>query len=265
MARHQDGETLGRKIAVISALGGQGCSLAAAGMGLAAAELGKSVTLLDLCGFGGTLAHILSVEEQTVMHMGDVLSGVCDAEDALIECGGQLRLLAAPVFGEGETDPRSVGVRRLVERFARDTEVIADWPSGVVPDCGSAGCFDVFVICACADTLSLRFAAALRRRIRRAVEEGCGSADIRLLLTRFSPETLRDGGVDDLDDCIDRVGARLLGVIPFDGAAGHAVKNGVRPDPGGEAWRYCRDAVRRLYGEKVPLDARTSLLSRRKG
>ena len=47
MVQRQDGETLGRKIAVISALGGQGCSLAAAGMGLAAAELGKSVTLLD--------------------------------------------------------------------------------------------------------------------------------------------------------------------------------------------------------------------------
>lgn len=253
------GDILGHKIAMISALGGQGCTLAAAGIGVASAALGRRVTLLDLCGFGGTLAHVLSVGEDAVMNLGDVLAGDCDAEDALLDCGEGLRLLPAPVFSGTATDPCAVEVRRLVERFSRETDVMVDWPSGVVPDCGAAGCFDVFVICACADRLSLQFAAALRRQIKRAAEDSCRACETRLLMTRFSPESLREGGVADLDECIDTVGARLLGVIPFDAAVSRCVKTGMPPDRDGEAMRYCRDAARRLWGEKVPLDAKPSL------
>lgn len=253
---------MGKKIALISALGGQGCTLAAACMGLAAAALGRDTVLLDLCGFGGTLANVLAVGEETVMNLGDVLSGGCPEEEALLECAQGLRLLPSPVFSDVKIDPCSVEIRRLAENFGRETDVIADWPAGVVPDCGAAGCFDMFVICACANKLSLRYAAALRRQISRAAEESCCGCETRLLLTRFSPDDMRGGGVADIDECIDTVGARLLGVVPLDKAADRAVKLGARIDAEGEVMRYCRDAVRRIFGEKVPLDAKPSLMER---
>ena len=253
---------MGKKIAVISALGGQGCTLAATGMGLAAAALGRSVVLLDLCGFGGTLAQVLAVGEETVMNLSDVLGGGCSEEEALLGCAEGLRLLPSPMFAGRKIDPCSVEVRRLVERLGRETDVIADWPAGTVPDCGAASCFDMFVICACADKLSLQYAAALRRQIKQAAEESCCGCEIRLLLTRFSPEYMHGGGVADIDECIDTVGARLLGVVPLDRAADRAVKLGQPLDSGGEAMRYCRDAARRLFGETVPLDPKTTLLEK---
>lgn len=253
---------MGKKTAVISALGGQGCTLAAAGMGLAAAALGRSVVLLDLCGFGGTLAQVLAVGEEVVMNLSDVLGGSCTEKEALLDCAENLRLLPSPLFAGSRIDPCSVEVRRLVERLGREADVIADWPAGTVPDCGAASCFDMFVICACADKLSLRYAAALRRQIKQAAEESCCGCETRLLLTRFSPEYMHGGGVADIDECIDTVGARLLGVVPLDKAADRAVKLGEPLDSGGEAMRYCSDAARRLFGETVPLDQKTSLLEK---
>ena len=253
---------MGKKIAFLSALGGQGTTLTAACMGLAAAALGHSVTMLDLCGFGGTLARTLSVSEEAVMYLGDVLRGNCAAEDAMISCAPSLRLLASSMFDGERMDPRSVEVRRLVEECARTGDVMADWPAGCLPDCGAAGCFDEFVICACADRLRLQYAAALRRHIRQAAEQSCRPCGVRLLLTRFSPEDMREGGVRDIDECIDTVGAQLLGVIPFDAEAARAVMRGGRLPPNGGAMDACRDAVRRLYGEKVPLDRGTSLWGR---
>ncbi len=252
---------MGKKIAMISALGGQGTTLAAACMGLSAAALGYKTTLVDLCGFGGTLAQVLSVGEEVVMNLADVLGGTCTVEDAFITCGEGLRFLPSPLFSEEAVDPRRVEVRRLVEELGREGDVIVDWPAGVVPDCGAAGCFDVFILCACADSLSLQYAAALRRRIRQAAADSHHDCETRLLLTQFSPAYLRDGGMTDIDACIDTVGARLLGVVPLDTAAGRAVRTGLPLDRDGEAMRYCRDAVRRLFGETVPLDAKTSLLN----
>lgn len=249
---------MGKKIAMISALGGQGCTLAAACIGLSAAEQGHRAALVDLCGFGGTLARVLTVGEAAVMHLGDVLGGECAAEDALLDCGAGAKLLPSPLFSDTFIDPRCVEVRRLIESLGREYDVIADWPAGIVPDCGAAGCFDMFVICACADKLSLQYAAALRRRIERAAEESCRGCGTRLLLTRFSPDEMRGDGVADIDECIDTVGARLLGVIPFDKAAERAVKRGSPIDEDGDMMRYSRDAARRLYGEKVPLDAGAS-------
>lgn len=253
---------MGKKTALLSALGGQGTTLTAACMGLAAAALGHSVTMLDLCGFGGTLARTLCVSEEAVMYLGDVLRGSCAAEDAMIPCAPSMRLIASSLFDGELVDPCGVEVRRLVEECGRMGDVIADWPAGRVPDCGAAGCFDEFVICACADRLSLQYAAALRRRIRQAAEQSCRRCGVRLLLTRFSPEGMREGGMGDIDECIDTVGAQLLGVIPFDEEAARAVMRGGLLPPNGGAMDACRDAVRRLYGEKVPLDMKTSLWGR---
>lgn len=247
---------MGKKIAFLSALGGQGCTLSAACIAKALAESGRPAALIDLCGFGGTAAHVLGVEENVVMNLCDVASGECEPEEALLDCGEHFKLLPSGSFSEKQVAPCSVEARRLVESLARGADVAVDWPTGTVPDCGAVSCFDTFVICSCADTLSLRYAEALCRLIKRAREETAHLCDIRLLLTRFSPEGMRDGGVKDIDQCIDTVGARLLGVFPFDRTAGLKALRGEPPDDGCELMRYAREAASRLCGEKVALDAR---------
>lgn len=256
------GDVLGKKIAMISALGGQGCTFTAAYVGSAAAESGRSVVLLDMCGFGGTIAHVLGASEDVVMNIGDVIHGRCTQEDALLSCGANLRVMPSSAFSDECVVPYGVECRRIVESLSHEGDVIADIPSGVIPDCGAVRCFDMFIICARADRLSLKYAAALCRMIKNSAAECNCSYAVRLIITGFFPEYLRIGSVSDIDECIDTVGARLLGVVPYDQSAERAAIMGRPPEASCDAMQYCRDIVYRIYGEKVPLDTKMSLFKK---
>ena len=247
---------MGKKIAFISALGGQGCTLAAAYTAKAAASQGHSVVLVDQGGFGGTLSHVLGAGEDVVMNINDAAGGECPLDETLTDGGENLKLLPAGCCSERCVSPCSVEVRRMVESLAREYDVWADIPAGTVPDCGMAGCFDMFVICSLADGLSLQYALALCRLIRKASAQTSRTCAIRLMLTRFSPDYMKLAGVADIDLCIDKVGARLLGVLPYDRLALEAVISGHPPDDKCELMRYAADAARRIYGARVPLDAK---------
>lgn len=256
------GGILGKKIAMISALGGQGCTLTAAYIGRAMADSGRNVAMLDLCGFGGTLTHVLGVAESAVMSVVDVIYGRCAQEEAFLECGANLRVMPSSIFAGECIAPYGVACRRMIESLAREGEVIADIPAGTVSDCGAVRCFDMFVICARADCLSLKYAAALCRVIKNSVAECNCSCDVRLVLTQFSPEYLQLGGVIDIDQCIDTVGARLLGVVPYDKVAARAAVLEQELEVSCDAMRYCHDIACRICGEKVPLDTKTSLFKK---
>lgn len=245
---------MARKIAFISALGGQGCTLAAACIAKAADTEGHPVTLVDLCGFGGTLPYILGVGEEVVMHLADVVAGECPPEDALMECGGDLRLLPSGSFSERTVSPCSEEVAGVLDALSQEADVYADCPAGTVPDRRMTECFDLFIICARPDKLSLSYASALCRLIRRASAQAVNPCGIRLLLTRFAPDYIRLGGVADIDECINTVGARLIGVLPEDSTAGEAAMSGQPPDENSELMRYARDTAKRIYGIRVPLD-----------
>ena len=243
------------KIAFISALGGQGCSLSAVYTAKAAALADHPVTLADLGGFRGTLACMLGVDSEVSMNLSDVAGGQCPLEDALIDCGRNLRLLPSGRFSTDAVSPLSVEVRRIVEELAREGDVFADLPAGTLPDCGMAGCFDVFVICSLADSMSLTYAAALCRMIRKAASQTTRPCGSRLLLSDFTPSRMKSGGVTDIDACVDTVGARLIGVLPHDETALCAALSGQPPDEKSELMRYARDTAERIYGARVPLDS----------
>ena len=246
---------MAKKIAFLSALGGQGTSLSAACIAEAAASAGHPAVLVDACGFGGTLSYILGAGEGAVMNLNDAASGECQLEEALMSCGDHLKLLPAGPFSERMFSPLSVEIRRVIESLARKYNVFADLPSGTVPDCGMAGSFDTFVICSRADAMSLKYSSMLCRLIRRASAQTTGSCEIRLLLTDFSPESMKSGGAGDIDACIDRVGARLIGVLPHDSRAMEAAVSGQPPDTGCELMRCSRNTAERLFGVRVPLDS----------
>jgi septum formation inhibitor-activating ATPase MinD len=253
---------LGKKIAMISALGGQGCTLTAAYVGQAMTDVGRNVAMLDMCGFGGTLAYVLGAAENSGFNAGDVFNGRCSQDEALVDCGTGLSVIASSAFSDETILPYGVEARRIVESLSREGDVIADMPSGTVPDCGAVRCFDMFVICARADDLSLKYAAAMRRLIENSAADcGC-NCDVRLVLTQFSSEYLRISRVNDIDVCIDTVGARLLGIVPHDVTAAKAAMSGQALDTACEAMNYCRDIACRICGEKIPLDSKPSLFKK---
>ena len=251
---------MGKKIAMISALGGQGCTLSAAYVGNAMAESGRSVTMLDLCGFGGTLAYVMGAAEDAAMNLGDVIRGVCGCEDAMIDCGfPELRVMPPWSFSEGFIFPYSADCMNIIQSLSGDSDVICDLPSGTVPNIEAVRYFDMFAVCTLADRLSLKYTAALCRVIKNLAAD-CGvSCEVRLLLSKFSPEHMRAFGGGDIDECINTVGAKLLGVVPYDSAAARAALSGIAPVALCEAMQFSRDIAARICGEKVPLESKMSV------
>lgn len=82
--------------------------------------------------------------------------------------------------------------------------------------------------------------------------------EIRLIINKV-PRTLANCGIQSLDECIDTVGAQLIGVVPFSteiqkrrdrraaGSGGQA--------PSGAA-RHCRTPVRTIYAARDSINMR---------
>ena len=74
----------------------------------------------------------------------------------------------------------------------------------------------------------------------------------RLIINRVDAKAVARGPISDLDEIIDTVGARLLGVLPESTALHLAAVSG-RALPEGEAATAFANIARRLEGEQVPL------------
>jgi septum site-determining protein MinD len=143
------------------------------------------------------------------------------------------------------------GLPELIKDLKKNYDyVIIDSPAGLGAGFheASAGA-DKAIIVSSAEPSSCRDAA-------RTVQElgELGIADVRLILNRVRPSVLRSVKMN-LDDAIDRIGARLLGYIPEDKAviiAAAMEKPLILHTRKGAAAAAMRIA-RRLDGQKVPI------------
>ena len=82
-----------------------------------------------------------------------------------------------------------------------------------------------------------------------------GLQDIRLVINRVPPRL--DGcGIRDLDECIDTVGAQLIGVVPERAEVRAAGATGTALAQKSTAYRVFDAIAARLCGEQVPLIVR---------
>ncbi len=193
-------------INIVSASGGQGRSLLASLLASALSGLypGK-VLLVDGCCDEGAQRR-LGAERTTAYDLGDALCGRCCVSDAMYSMDG-LRIMPAPA---DDRDVRPEELAGLLGALARNTEfVIFDSP------CGSwslmqtvAETADITLICSSADQFHRDAPSRLRRGLPEA-DESC-----RLVLTDYSVKGAKEGRLWGIDRAIDRVGARLIGVIP---------------------------------------------------
>ena len=221
-------------INIVSPSGGMWRSTLAAGLAvnLSAVHPGQ-VLLVDGCSDGG-VQWLLGAERTTAYDLGDALCGRCCAGDAVFRCENfDIMPCAAD---DGDIHPRQLA--GLLSELARKYRfVIFDSP------CGSWSLMDTVaavselnLLCTAADDFHLDAAYRLRRRLP-VEDERC-----RLVLTDYSVRGVKDGSLHGIDYAIDRVGARLIGVLPVGESRG-----GRLCDTG------CANISRRISGADVPL------------
>lgn len=243
---------MGKVIIVTSGKGGTGKTTAVGAISSCLAALGHKTLCLD-CDVGlKNLDIVLGMSDRAIIDFGDVLEGRSTLDEAAVVCPDieNLAFLTSPMSARAEELDKEK-MRALTDEIREKYEYcIIDSPAGLGSGfrLAAAGA-DSAVIVVTGDTSSMRDGQKAASEL-----EKLGINETRLVVNRLSPGVLKASGLN-VDDFIDAVGSRLLGLVSEDKTVQVAANKG-RPlvlySDRKAAEQFLRIA-RRLTGENVPL------------
>jgi septum site-determining protein MinD len=160
-------------------------------------ELGAQTRSLD---------QILGTPETSLFHIQDVLAGRSDVAAATGQVPGYDNLFLLPT-GHGLCPP--VGAREFLQVLDMLSELDYVIVDGVDPRWFPAAAADLILQVVTPEPMAVHAAAPVTRFLF-----DMGANEIRLVINRVPPSVPPMKGINDFDDIIDIVGARLIGVIP---------------------------------------------------
>ena len=242
---------MGAVTVITSGKGGVGKSTISAGLGTALARRGRRVLLIDGDAGLRSLDHMLSVSEQLVFDISDVIAGNCEPIRAIYPCEQEPGLFLLPAPSQEERTVRPALMRRLVPILARFYDhVLIDCPAATGLTFYSAiAAADRALVVATPDPVCLRDCDKVRLLLTKE-----GIASQRLIINRFEYSSfLKMNCYSDLDSVIDSAGIRLIAVIPEDIQLAAATANGTPYPVRSSGAQALGRLAARLEGEQVPL------------
>lgn len=235
-------------IMMASGKGGTGKSTISVFCGSALAARGKRVLLVELDSGLRSVDIISGVYGKTVYDIQDVLSGRASGDDAVVQSPiyPNLFVISAPYSG-GEIKAGSLKVFCTKMRDYFDY-IIIDTAAGLgAPLLAAKEAADTAVMVLTPDPVSMRDG----RIVTDMLSEG-GPSDIYLLINRVRTGKEKNP-IKDFDECIDTVGAQLLGLVPESELIRQSGANGsALPEKSVEKTVF-KNIAARLCGEYVPL------------
>lgn len=229
-------------IAVASAKGGVGKSTFCCGVGKMLSVHGKRVLLVDMDIGVRSLDILLGVSEKTVYNWGDIIKGNCEYRKAVTETSKELFLLPAPIDFSTEYTPESF--KNMLKTFEKDFDYIfLDAPAGLESGFKLATkVADSCIILSTPDAISIRAASYASENVRKS-----GVSNVRLVVNRYNKKIHKSINVDEI---IDSVGARLLGIVP-DSAEIYGSVNGQRIPYDSKGSQAFLRISKRICGENI--------------
>ena len=244
---------MSKVIAVLSGKGGVGKSTLSVGLGLAFAKEGKKTLIIEMdFGLRG-IDIMLGISDRIVYDMGDLLEGRCTISNAIVDSprDGNLAAIAAPVEMEGPLDYNEI--KFIVSGLRNYFDVILlDMPAGLYPGVEmAASVADEALIVTVPDPVSVRDGSKTVQLLRRR-----GFTDCRLVVNRLTRRVFQKKIIRYIDEIIDGVGARLIGVVPEDKKADIFSPTVSLIGENDLLFQECQDIAKRLSGVYVPLTIR---------
>lgn len=243
---------MGHVIAVVSGKGGTGKTTVSGAVGSALAAQGKKTLCMDADAGLRNLDITLGLESFAPPDFLAAARGEVDVADCLVQHPSvpNLWFLAAP-YEPGYRPEDLKAVAALKQKLSEQFDfMLTDAPAGMGDGFEAAvlGAQTALVVVT-TDASSYRDAGRIVQRL-----DGMGVPNVRLIVNRIRPSVLRRWRAT-VDDAVDSVGARLLGVVPEDKDVILAANLG-RPlmlysDRGATA-AFDRIA-RRLAGQRLPI------------
>jgi septum site-determining protein MinD len=244
----------GKVIVITSGKGGVGKTTTTANLGMALAARGKSVVLVD-ADFGlRNLDLLLGLENRVVYTVLEVLSGDCRMEQALVRDKRQTSLALLPAAQT--RDKSAITPEQMQEITGRLSEtfdyVLVDCPAGIEQGFRNAiaGAEQAIVV-------TTPEVSAVRDADRIiGLLESAGLKGPRLILNRYRPQMVEAKDMMSVEDVLEILAVKLLGLIPEDEQVivttnrGEPIVLTANPPPAGQAYL---NIARRLEGEDVPI------------
>ena len=254
-----------RVIVITSGKGGVGKTTTTANIGAALADKGHKVLLIDTDIGLRNLDVIMGLENRIVYDLIDVIEGRCRVSQALIKdkrCPNLVLLPAAQIRDKNDvnTDQMKELIHSLKESF---DYILIDCPAGI-----EQGFKNAIVAADEAIVVTTPEVSATRDADRIiGLLEAAGIKSPRLVVNRLRIDMVKDKNMLSVEDILDILAVKLLGVVPDD-------ENVVISTNKGEPLVYKGDSLAakafkniasRIEGVEVPLldlDVKMSILEK---
>lgn len=245
-----------KAIVVTSGKGGVGKTTTTANVGAALASLGEKVCVIDTDVGLRNLDVVMGLEGRVVYDIIDVFEGRCKLKQALIKDKRveNLHLIAASQTrdkGALSMERMQEIVKNLIEDEGFD-RVLIDSPAGI--EMGfqtAASAADGALVVVNPEVSSVRDADRIIGLL-----ESSQVSEVRLIVNRLRPEMVKRGDMLEVNDVLEILGVKLIGIVPEDekilvstnlgspASLDTATKTG--------AGMAFRNIARRVRGEEVP-------------
>lgn len=233
-------------IPVCSGNGGAGKSCVSAYTASALAGLRKKTLLIDSGKAPGSLDVILGVQDAVVYNLGDVLSGACDVQKAVLPVPKHENLFLLPAGIAPAKTGKAIELDGLLRQIRFDYDyVFVDDPDFTKLEPKTAS---TILLVVTPDTLSVRAAAQKCRELYEAQAN-----KIRLVVNNVPARVIPMRSFSDFDDIIDQIGAQLIALIPTSQSMKYSANNGLPLDPESITVEIFHKLAERLRGKQEPL------------
>ncbi len=245
----------GRVIVVTSGKGGVGKTTASANLGVALAATGASVGLVDMDIGLRNLDILMGLENRVVYNLVDVIEDRCKLRQALVKDKRHPNLCLLPAAQTRDKNAvTSYQMRELCLEMKKIFDfVIVDSPAGIETGFQNAiAGADEAVIVTTPEMSAVRDADRIIGLLEARKDQ---IEQYRLVLNRYRPAMVQANDMMSIDDVLEILSVKLLGVVPEDEDIIISTNKG-EPVSGTDNTRSglaFRNIARRLRGEDVPL------------
>lgn len=243
---------MGEVIVITSGKGGVGKTTTTANLGTGLTQLGYKVVVVDADIGLRNLDVVMGLENRIVYDIVDVVDGVCRLKQALIKDKRYEGLYLLPAAQTKDKNAITTAqMQKLTSELKQEFDyVLIDCPAGI-----EQGFRNAIVGADRAIVVTTPEISAVRDADRIiGLLEAAEIRDPELIVNRIRIDMVKRGDMMNIDDMIDILAIRLIGVVPDDQAIVISTNRGepAVTDANSLAGQAYKNVSRRIAGEEVP-------------